>query len=444
MAETLVGNVRGLQGEQGAQGVPGTPGVGVPAGGTANQVLTKVDGTDYNAEWRTPQGGGGTSDYEDLTNKPQINGHTLTGNQTGAELGLKESVPITTAEYNALVQVGEDDPNVNYYLTDADDTVHGIPAGGTAGQVLKKSSATDYAAEWATLGTASEKNSTPNVLPNSTDLVESRAVYSAINTALSSVYTPRGDKTVAELTSSLLTSENVGSIYEISDSGYTTALFLQGAGIEITAGDNVGVIQTGPNTYLFNLMSNAFDLHNYQTKNLETPVTIGGQSRTTVEGAIGALNTVKADKTELTDLQPKTLATPLTIDGTQETTTEGAIGALNTKKVTASDTGWVSFGDYESKYRVKNGFCTVRVLEQHAMTYDSNGGYDISGTLPVGARPSIDLSVFAYTYGYNAATTSWSKTQTTGIVRTDGTIKLSAGIVNDTINDVRFTITYPV
>lgn len=33
-------------------------------------------------------GGGGTSDYEQLSNQPQINGHTLTGNQTSADLEL--------------------------------------------------------------------------------------------------------------------------------------------------------------------------------------------------------------------------------------------------------------------------------------------------------------------------------------------------------------------
>ena len=32
--------------------------------------------------------GGGTSDYTDLTNKPQINGHTLSGNQSASDLGL--------------------------------------------------------------------------------------------------------------------------------------------------------------------------------------------------------------------------------------------------------------------------------------------------------------------------------------------------------------------
>lgn len=40
-------------------------GQGVPAGGTAGQVLAKVDGTDYNTEWITPSGGGGIT-WEDV------------------------------------------------------------------------------------------------------------------------------------------------------------------------------------------------------------------------------------------------------------------------------------------------------------------------------------------------------------------------------------------
>lgn len=43
-------------------------------------------------------GGGGTSDYADLTNKPQINGHTLSGNKTGADLGLANSSDIPTID----------------------------------------------------------------------------------------------------------------------------------------------------------------------------------------------------------------------------------------------------------------------------------------------------------------------------------------------------------
>ena len=33
-------------------------------------------------------GGGGTSDYDDLTDKPQINGHELSGNKSSADLGI--------------------------------------------------------------------------------------------------------------------------------------------------------------------------------------------------------------------------------------------------------------------------------------------------------------------------------------------------------------------
>ena len=47
-----------LTGATGSQGATGPAGPGVPTGGTAGQVLSKVDGTDYNTEWVTPSGGG--------------------------------------------------------------------------------------------------------------------------------------------------------------------------------------------------------------------------------------------------------------------------------------------------------------------------------------------------------------------------------------------------
>ena len=167
----------------------------------------------------------------------------------------------------------------------------GLPDGGNAGQVLVKYSNEDYDFDW--------KDTTDKVRPGNHGLVESNAVYSAINSALSSVYTARGDLTCAELTSSLLVEANVGSVYEMSDAGTTTALFLQGEGETINIGDNVGIIKAGANTYLFNLMANAFDLTDYQKKDLTTPITIGGVSQTTVEGALGALNTAKVDSSTL-------------------------------------------------------------------------------------------------------------------------------------------------
>lgn len=43
---------------------------GVPAGGTAGQVLTKVNGTNYNVTWTTPATGGGSVAWADITGKP--------------------------------------------------------------------------------------------------------------------------------------------------------------------------------------------------------------------------------------------------------------------------------------------------------------------------------------------------------------------------------------
>ena len=46
----------GDTGPQGPAGPAGPAGQGVPAGGTAGQVLEKIDGTDYNAQWAAPAG----------------------------------------------------------------------------------------------------------------------------------------------------------------------------------------------------------------------------------------------------------------------------------------------------------------------------------------------------------------------------------------------------
>jgi len=58
----------GATGPAGADGADGAAGQGVPAGGTAGQVLAKIDGTDYNTEWVAQSGGGGgASAIDDLT-----------------------------------------------------------------------------------------------------------------------------------------------------------------------------------------------------------------------------------------------------------------------------------------------------------------------------------------------------------------------------------------
>ena len=145
------------------------------------------------------------------------------------------------------------------------------------------------------LGTAINKNWTDLVRPNSHDLVESNAVYSAITNAISSIYTPHGDITCAELVPALLIDENIGNVYTVTDSGTTTAYFMQGAGKTINTGDSVSIIKAGATEILFNLMGNVLDLTDYQKKNLTTAIEIGGTIQTTVEGALGGLNTKETD-----------------------------------------------------------------------------------------------------------------------------------------------------
>lgn len=86
--DTGAQGIQGVKGDTGAAGTNGTNGQGVPVGGAAGQVLSKVNATDYNTAWITPASGGGT---------------------TG-----------------------------------------GLPTGGTANQFLVKTSATDYASSWQT------------------------------------------------------------------------------------------------------------------------------------------------------------------------------------------------------------------------------------------------------------------------------------------------------
>ena len=70
----------------------------IPAGGTQGQVLGKLSDDDYDMGWIDQTGGGGggggTSNYNELSNKPQIAGTTLSGNKTLAQLGIAAAADI--------------------------------------------------------------------------------------------------------------------------------------------------------------------------------------------------------------------------------------------------------------------------------------------------------------------------------------------------------------
>ena len=74
----------------------------IPAGGTTGQVLAKKSNADRDLEWvdQTGGGGGGTTNYNALSNKPQIGGVELQGDKSLHELGIaaESSIPDVTGK----------------------------------------------------------------------------------------------------------------------------------------------------------------------------------------------------------------------------------------------------------------------------------------------------------------------------------------------------------
>lgn len=90
----------------------------IPAGGASGYVLKKSSASDYAVEWAAESGGGGTSDYTGLTNKPSINSVTLNGNKTAADLGLSAAVTEVTNSSTGAVSLALDAEKV-YHFTGA-------------------------------------------------------------------------------------------------------------------------------------------------------------------------------------------------------------------------------------------------------------------------------------------------------------------------------------
>lgn len=328
-------------------------------------LIATIDGTEYD---KIPQsrmeelllelkevieeggGGGGTTNYNQLSNKPQINGVTLSGEMTAADLSLvlaevgkglstndysdEEKAKVTnllTAIEDILTGTDLDSfGDVEAALVNKVDKVNGkglstndftdeykaaIGSNTTAISAIKDGTDIDSfgdvevalldKADTSDLGTAAAKDSTNSVTSGSTDLVESGAVREAIDTAVAAAYHHAGTKTVAQLTHDLLIAANEGNVYNITDSGTTTSDFIEGIGKQIDAGDNVGICKVG-NVYMFDLLSGLEDTSIFVQKSqtaglLKNDGTVNTTIEDTVAGHTAALagkqNTLTFDDT---------------------------------------------------------------------------------------------------------------------------------------------------
>ena len=97
----------GPQGIAGSNGTNGTNGQGVPTGGAANQVLAKIDGTNYNTAWVTPAGADNLGNHT-ATTTLNMNSNAITNTTnitaTGTATLGGNTYPTTTGTNGQVLQ----------------------------------------------------------------------------------------------------------------------------------------------------------------------------------------------------------------------------------------------------------------------------------------------------------------------------------------------------
>ena len=150
-------------GVPGAAGPQGPAGQGVPAGGTAGQFLTKIDGTNYNTDWTTVNLGAYAVKANNLSDLSSAS-TARTNLGLGTMATASASDYSTTTAANGLYYPLTGNPSSfltasaltgyatqSFVASNYAPIAAGLPTGGTVGQVLTKNSGTDYDDSWQTL-----------------------------------------------------------------------------------------------------------------------------------------------------------------------------------------------------------------------------------------------------------------------------------------------------
>ena len=181
---------------------------------------------------------------------------------------------------------------------------------------------------------------------NNKILAKAEDVYtkSEVDAKVSSAYHPAGTKTVAQLTSSLLVAANIGNVYNITDSGTTTADFHEGSGKPIRAGDNVGICNFGTDSspfILFDLLSGFVDTSEFATNSAVNTALSGKVDKVNGKG-LSTNDYTTAEKEKLANINLTNYATKdyvdesYTIAGKAANTTVGSYSTAEGHNNTAT------------------------------------------------------------------------------------------------------------
>ena len=317
------------------------------------------------ATWAEPAGSGGTSDYDDLLDKPQINSVTLEGNKTAAQLSLQKSIKV---DVSGTVTAIADANNDTEFVAGSNVTITGNTSDGTitisATDTTYESKTADSGGTEVSLVTTGEKYTWDNkqsaIKVGSSAVADANHVTTFAEGANVDITAENGTITIAatDTTYSTFDATHAG----LAPAGGTTSGFLKNDGSWATPQDTTYTEGTGIDISNANVISNtgvtAVTESNSSTgTNGTISVTTNG---TTGEVAVKGLNTA-AYKDVDTVIDTANPSTKLPTSAAVNTAITNAINALPEPMVFK---GTVS-GTYPS---------TPSVGDTYKATADSNSG----------------------------------------------------------------------
>ena len=197
--------------------------------------------------------------YSDLTAKPSINGRTLEGSQSLADLGIAAAADVPTR-----VSQLANDSGFAVATTVGEDIAAGDKATlASAKYADDKAAAIHVPAKVSELTNDSGYQTSADVQSSVDGAVGAAKseLQSAIESAVSSTYKPAGSIAFASLPAP--SKANLGKVYNVTNAFTTTASFVEGAGQTYPKGTNVVCVNTSGTTYMWDVLAGMVDLSPY-------------------------------------------------------------------------------------------------------------------------------------------------------------------------------------
>lgn len=422
----------GVRGEDGADGVSPAVSFTTITGGHTMTVTDKDHPLGQSINIMDGEsGGGGTSDYEDLSNKPSINGNTLSGNKTAADLGLgtynRPSGGIPKSDLASAVQTS---------LDKADSALQSAPVTSVNSKTGAVSlSASDVGALPA--GTAIPSKTSD--LTNDSGFITSAPVTS-VNTKTGAV---------------TLTASDVGAGTYSKPSSGIPASDLASA-VQTSLGKADSALQSVPSTYRTAAEQDAIDAD--MAKADEVGIVITGKRpsmavtegqyvivrNSTISGITDGLYTANAALSPSTDV---TAANLTAVSGGGLNSLKSQIETVST--ASSSITKLVSSGTLDNRTCVKKGNVVTAGGRIYGMT-DNDGSQRAYFQIPEGFRPTVqDAKCMGAVKVLSSTNPTFPTTPifvpTVVSIGTDGQVMFGGGqFANSVIDQVLFAGTYVV